>query len=120
MKIAITLSDDNFSKLEKLRNHKTSQRSKSNQIAWLIIQEWKRLQEEEREKTPAELVAYSKAYAEHLEKLSAMRVAQKAAAVDCGTHKQQEEPGKEQLANAWTGYYHGINKEQNVIFPIWG
>jgi len=39
-KLAITLSDEDFSRLEKIRNQKYSRRSKSNEISWLILQEW--------------------------------------------------------------------------------
>jgi hypothetical protein len=69
-KIAITLSDDDFSKLEELRY---CRRSKSGEIAWLISQEWERLQEEKREKTPAEIAAGIKAYVSRLEAKAASR-----------------------------------------------
>jgi hypothetical protein len=52
-KIAITLSHDDFSKLEELREHKYCRRNKSGEIAWLISQEWERLKEQNREKTSA-------------------------------------------------------------------
>jgi hypothetical protein len=67
-KITITLSHDDFSMLEELREHKYCPRSKSSEIAWLISQEWERFQEEKREKTPAELVECAKPYISRLEK----------------------------------------------------
>jgi hypothetical protein len=67
-KVVITLSDDDFSKLEEIRLDKYSQRSKSNEIAWLISQERERLQEDKRKKTPAEIVQGIKAYVSRLEK----------------------------------------------------
>jgi hypothetical protein len=72
-KMAITLSDDDFPKLEELREHKYCRRSKSGEIAWLISQEWERLQEEKREKTPAEIAAGIKAYVSRLEAKAASR-----------------------------------------------
>jgi hypothetical protein len=69
-KIAITMSDDDFSKLEEIRND-YCRRSKGKKIAWLIREEWERLQEEKREKTPAELVEGIKAYVSQLEKKAA-------------------------------------------------
>jgi predicted transcriptional regulator len=65
--ITITLSDDVFSRLEDIRNTDGYPRSKSRQIAQLIKQGWERLQEEKREKTPAELVEGMKAYVSRLE-----------------------------------------------------
>jgi len=80
-KLAITLSDDDFSTLEKIRNEETYPRSKSNQIAWLIKCEWERerIQEEKRKKSPAELVAYAKYYVARLDAISVSRKGEKAA-----------------------------------------
>jgi hypothetical protein len=79
-KLAITLSDDDFSTLEKIRNEEKYPRSKSNQIGWLIKCEWERIQEEKRKKTPAELVAYAKYYVARLDAISASRLKEGAAA----------------------------------------
>jgi hypothetical protein len=67
-RITITLSNDDFSVLEKIRTHRRSRRSQSNEIAWLIVQEWERFQEQEREKTPAEIVEGIRAYVSRVEK----------------------------------------------------
>jgi len=69
-KLAITLSDEDFSMLEELRADKYCRRSKSHQIAWLILQEWDRLQQEG-EKTPAELLSGMKAVVSLMEKKNA-------------------------------------------------
>jgi hypothetical protein len=70
-KISITLSHGDFSMLEKIgaKGH----RNKSRAIAWLIFQEWERLQEQEREKTPAEIVESIGAYVSRVEKKIADR-----------------------------------------------
>jgi hypothetical protein len=78
-KMAITLSHDNFSRLEELREHEYCPRSKSSEIAWLISQEWERFQEEKREKTPAELLIDQKITVLRYEKILASRSAKKAA-----------------------------------------
>jgi hypothetical protein len=70
-KTAITLSPEDFSKLEEIRKDARSRRSKSHQIAWLIKNEWKLFQKEKREKTLAELVESAKAYISRLEKKAA-------------------------------------------------
>ena len=49
-KLAITLSEEDFCTLEKIRNEEKYPRRKSQQIAWFIKREWERLQEEKREK----------------------------------------------------------------------
>ena len=68
-KLAITLSDDDFLMLEEIRKDgKYCSRSKSHEFAWLIKQEWERLQEEKREKSPSEIVEGIKAYVSRLEK----------------------------------------------------
>ena len=79
-KLAITLSDDAFSRLEEIRKGEYCSRSKSHQIAWLIKQEWERIQEEKRKKTPAELVAYAKYYVARLDAISASRLKEGTAA----------------------------------------
>ena len=68
-KIAITLSDEDFSRLEEIRADELCPRSKSRQIGWLIKQEWERLQEEKRELTPAELSVEMKINALRYEKM---------------------------------------------------
>jgi hypothetical protein len=82
-KIAITLSPEDFSKLEEIRKDARSRRSKSHQIAWLIKNEWELFQEEDREKTrvktPTELLIDAKINALRYEKISASRSAKKAA-----------------------------------------
>jgi len=67
-KLSITLSDEDFSMLEKLREHKYCPRTKSQQIAWVIKCEWERLQEEKREKSPAEIVEGIKGFVSRMEK----------------------------------------------------
>jgi metal-responsive CopG/Arc/MetJ family transcriptional regulator len=68
-KIAITMPHDAFSMLEGIISKQGyAARSKSNEIAWLISQKWERLQEQEREKTPAELLENIKAYVSRIEK----------------------------------------------------
>jgi hypothetical protein len=57
-KLAITLSDEDFSMLEKLREHKYCPRTKSQQIAWLIKCEWERLQKEKQMPTLDEIEKY--------------------------------------------------------------
>jgi hypothetical protein len=79
-KLAITLSDEDFSMLEELRAEKYCLRNKSREIAWLIKCGWERLQEEKRKKTPAELVAYAKYYVARLDAISASRLKEGAAA----------------------------------------
>jgi hypothetical protein len=61
--------------LEGICKHKYSRRSKSNEIAWLIKQEWEWLQEQEQEKTPAEMLEIMKANFSRLEKKVADYVA---------------------------------------------
>jgi hypothetical protein len=78
-KVIITLLHDDFSMLEELREHKYCRRSKSSEIAWLISQEWERLQEEKREKTPAEIVEGIKAYVSRLEEKHPLLRKEKAA-----------------------------------------
>jgi hypothetical protein len=71
-KLAITLKDGDFSKLVELCTmYRYGRRNKSNEIAWLIKEEWERFQEEEREKTPAEIAKGIKAYVSRLEKKAA-------------------------------------------------
>jgi hypothetical protein len=70
-RITITLSDDDFSVLEKIRTHRRSRRSQSNEIAWLVVQEWERLQEQDREKTPAEILEGIRAIKARFEKQAA-------------------------------------------------
>jgi hypothetical protein len=70
-RITITLSDDDFSVLEKIRQYRCSRRSPSNEIAWLIVQEWERLQEQERAKTPAEILKGIRAIKARFEKQAA-------------------------------------------------
>jgi hypothetical protein len=80
--LTITLSDEDLSKLEEIRRDSKylyCSGSKSNEIAWLIKQEWERVQEEKREKTPAELVAYARYYTARLEAQAASRRNEKAA-----------------------------------------
>jgi hypothetical protein len=74
-KIAITLSDEDFSMLEKIRQLKCNRRNKSQQIGWLIKQENERLQEQEREKTPAEIREGIRAYVSQMEKKMAKNAA---------------------------------------------
>ena len=79
-KLAITLSDDDFLMLEEIRKDgKYCSRSKSHEFAWLIKQEWERLQEEKREKSPAEIVEGIKAYVSRIEEKSALRLKEKVA-----------------------------------------
>jgi hypothetical protein len=65
-RITITMSDEDFSKLDEIR--KLGWRSKSHEIAWLVKEEWERFQKEERGKTPAEIV---EAYVSRIEKKAA-------------------------------------------------
>ena len=76
-KLSITLSHEDFSMLEELRRdyYYAMRRSKSNEIAWLIKEEWERFQEEKRRlareeelaKTPAGLVEALKSVHARLE-----------------------------------------------------
>ena len=82
-KLAITLSDDDFSMLEELcKDYRYGRKNKSNEIAWLIKEEWARLQEEKREKTPAELLIAIKINALRYEQISASRLVKKGAYYD--------------------------------------
>ena len=81
-KLAITLSDDDFSMLEEIRADRLCRRNNSHEIAWLIKEEWERLQEEKREKTPAELLITMKINVLRYEQISASRLAKKGAYYD--------------------------------------
>jgi hypothetical protein len=71
-KVVITLSDENFSLLEGIIGKQGfAPRSKSQEVAWLIKQEWERLQEEEREKTLAEALDNIKAFVSRMDKKAA-------------------------------------------------
>jgi hypothetical protein len=71
-KIAITLSHEYFSMLEGIIGKQGfAPRSKSQEVAWLIKQEWKRIQEEEREKTLTETLDEIKAFVSQMDKKAA-------------------------------------------------
>jgi len=77
-KITITLSDDDFLKLEEICK-KSFRKRKSNEVSWLIKREWKRLQKKSREITPAELLIDIKINALKQEKIFASKQSKKAA-----------------------------------------
>ena len=49
-KITITMLDDDYSMLEEIRKDKRNRRTKSQQIGWLVKQEYERLQDEKQNK----------------------------------------------------------------------
>jgi hypothetical protein len=57
-KLTITLSDEDFLMLEEIRADKLCRRNNSHEIAWLIKEEWERLQKAKQMPTLAEIENY--------------------------------------------------------------